>query len=359
MLEIGLIYAVKQTGKKALEVVNKIKENPNAFKQEDLATSTSTENSNNIKIIKYPNDIDTNPLKLNKSITFYILKNSKYMDFANQMVKNLGGAAKTFGNGIVETASNVIDNVAKGEIKEAFKEVGIGGLTTLNDSVGAVKNGINPESYKADSFEAIIKLPIPNNIMDQDTHSYSDGRFENAGSLVKGIQDSYNSLKDIGDSTIQTLAYVGDRNRQGTAIPQLPVLNPYLWQKYEGSSMKTFSFVFFFVPRTKEEANEMMKIVYLLKKFSYPDMINFNLNGMNLDNLGSAFVEPPSKVLIKFNNPRLQKLINPGICVIESVTTTFNEGNTVGLTQDGVPRFIEVNLTIKEYNQRFKSDFEN
>ncbi len=336
----------------------------NQFNKQDLAKSTSAETTNTIKIIKYPHDIDTNPLKLNKSVTFYILKNVEYMKFAEKVVENSIQAVKRVGTGLKDMASNVVEGVASGEYSNTLKNIGTESIGILNTAVGDIlgKNGSTgslPENYKKEAFEAIFKLPIPNNIMDQDSHSYSDGKFENTGAPVKAVMEGYNTIKDFGDSIVQTGAYIGDRNRQAPAIPQLPVLNPYQWQKYEGSSMKTFSFVFFFVPRTKEEANEMMRIVYLLKKFSYPDTVDFKIDKNEYKNLSSAFVEPPPKVLIKFNNPKLQKLINPGICVIESVTTTFNEGQTVGLTQDGVPRFIEVNLTIKEYNQRFRSDFES
>lgn len=353
--KVGGVEGIKQavTGNKS-----------NQFNKQDLAKSTSTETTNTIKIIKYPHDIDTNPLKLNKSVTFYILKNSGYVKYVNNVIAQTGEIVNKVNKGISETAKNVVSSVSEGNWMEAAVTGFQGGLQTANDMIGILKNanpsnGSDAESYKKEDFEAVFKLPIPNNIMDQDSHSYSDGKFENAGAPVKGLMEGYNTIKDLGDSFLQTGAYIGDRDRQKAAIPQLPVLNPYQWQKYEGSSMKTFSFVFFFVPRTKEEANEMMKIVYLLKKFSYPDTVDLNVGEHTYKNLSSAFVEPPPKVLIKFNNPKLQKLINPGICVIESVTTTFNEGQTVGLTQDGVPRFIEVNLTIKEYNQRFRSDFES
>ena len=243
------------------------------------------------------------------------------------------------------------------------------GTNLVSSSVQAIDSAtaINTEKLSSDDYHCVIQLPIPNNLTEDDSHSYANENGLMSDAFKKGYDDVF--AKNIDQITQTGMQMMSGRRTGRKFIPQIPILNPNTWKKFNGSELKSFKFTFFFVPRDKEEAQSMMQIIYTLKKYSYGsrngDMAAAAASKLTdssaVQSLASAggkyFVSAPPKVLLKFTNPCLQKLVNPGVCVISSIGTTYNEGNAVGMTLDGAPRFIEINVGFDEYNVRFQEDF--
>lgn len=332
-----------------------------------------------IKLIKYPLNISKeNDLeRFYKTLNLYILKEHSYVQTLEKMTQNLIEGGKAFADGVTDSLSTLGTFLTQKVPGEGDSEKTI----TLGDTVGKVvgnlaegtvtgmikaKDGFrmkpfDTEKMLSEDFHAVFQLPIPNSLMENEAHNYSDGSFENAP-IISAAYKAYGEFRGGMDNAVQAGFQMKNEGtgfkRTSQSMPQMPVLNPYLWQKYNGSGMKTFTFVFFFVPQSMQEAQNMMQIVYTLKKFSYPSKtIPNESDGKSLSGLDSMLITPPPKVLIKFNNPMLQKMINPGVCVIKNIGVTYQEGTTIGMTADGIPRFIELNLTLDEFNQRFQEDF--
>lgn len=313
-----------------------------------------------IKLIKYPLNIskEDDLERFYKTLNLYILKEHSYAQTLEEMTTGFKNATKEFGEGIVEGLSQIRGFAFASAVK-TLGEHTITGLEELKKPFSM--KDFDTDKMQSKDFHAVFQLPIPNNLMENEAHNYSDGSFENAP-VVSTAYKAYGELRGGMDNAVQAGFQMKNEGtgfkRTSQSMPQMPVLNPYLWQKYNGSGMKTFTFVFFFVPQSMQEAQNMMQIVYTLKKFSYPSKtIPNESDGKPLSGLDSMLITPPPKVLIKFNNPMLQKMINPGVCVIKNIGVTYQEGTTIGMTADGIPRFIELNLTLDEFNQRFQEDF--
>lgn len=315
-----------------------------------------------VKQLNYPLDITKSKAKNNRSLSLFILKDIAYeaaLEAANEGLKESGIDTS---KGIIGAGIDAITNPSK----------------IINGYMGAVNkfktNFTSLENFKAEDYHCVINLPIPNNLTEDDSQSYDDAGFGSNSNLFSGIKSTYDTVTQGLDDVIQSGVQVANDGgrRNSRQIRQLPVLNPFTWKKFKGSQLKEFQFTFFFVPRSKAEAKEMMQIVYTLKKYSYgskdksaanylksQDSAEIQALGDMAGVASNFFISAPPKVLLKFNNPMLQKLINPGVCVITRIGTTYQEGQTPSMTWDGVPRFLELNLALSEYNVRFSEDFKN
>ena len=301
------------------------------------------------KTVWFSEEAKNDKVMQNKIMILKIISDAAWSEAINEIQKKAQELSES-DNGFMSTVGKGVDAITGGAKKAADSEI-----------VKPYKDLIK-EKFPAENYEHIMVLPLPNNFSDTDTQSYEDaevfGRdsgnaFDNMGLgslkdvLVNTYEKTLKSGADMMDMVAQAINAQRRRDaRREKVIGQMPILNPHAWQKWKGSDFKEFSFDFTFVPRSKSEAQTMCQMVYLLKKYSYGQL---NANGFA--------VSAPPKVLITFQNPIIQKLVNPGICVLSEVQTKFGDGNSIGVTLDGVPRVIEVQIRLKEYTVRFRDDF--
>lgn len=341
-------------------------------KLEKNAISSPIKKENGVNILKFPL-IDDSDARAKKTIRLVVLKQQTWEDITSiasnagvnykESIDEAGGISSFvvgLGSNLVEGAKSAFSGDIKrgiGSIKESVDTI----VNPLGKAVKDVMKDLSdPANYNSEQIECVFQLPIPNNLLESENHNYTGGKFDDSD-IVSAATKPYQEMSKVIDSAAQMTSQMVQKEGRRTSkpVPQMPVLNPFLYQKYEGSETKEYSLVFFLVPRNKEEAQQAMKISYLLKKYSYPS--KSKIKGTDKDGrevtLDTIFLTPPNKILIKFQNEFLQKLINPGVCVIKTIQTTYNEGTTVGMTADGVPRFIEINMTLTEYNQKYQEDF--
>lgn len=307
--------------------------------------SSSFKTKGKVPRLKFPLDID-NDYKRYRSIDFYILKDVSYQAIINE---------------IKEAAENVKEAFVEGGVEGALEEGG-DQFKNILTKASKTKNiaALKPDDLTTEDLHAVISLPIPNILSEDDNHTYDENNLETAEAITGNFTKFYGeTLAKYGDTIIQTGQQMINQNRRTSRhLRQMPVLNPFTWKKYKGSQLKEFRFTFFLVPRNKEEAEQVMRIVYTLKKYSYGSKNNTELgDATGVKVVDEFFISAPPKILLKFPNDLVNKMVNPGLCVISSISTTYQEGNTVGMTADGVPRFVELTIALLEFNQRFQEDF--
>lgn len=282
--------------------------------------------SNGTEILVYPEKLKNSDFKF-KKITLTLLDPNKiYENVANYIGEK------------VQSLVGSVSDIAKGG----------GGGNSLEAAGQKVKDDqlSLEEIIKNSNPICQIVLPLVNAFTEDNKHNYDEdtGFFgklagvlnETSSTVSSGIAEAYGRFGDATGNT-STMAFA----------PQLPQADPLKWQNFKGSALRSFSFVFKVIPRSSTEANSIMRIAYTLKKWSYPRKAGFGL----------ALI-PPARVLVEFGNPMLQTTVNPGICVIEGVTVTYEGANGISTTLDGVPRKMDIALTLKEFRQKYKDDWD-
>lgn len=325
----------------------------------DLNASGSEDKSGSgVPILRFPKDI-AEPHKKYRSIDFYILKDIAYQGVLEKLKESAKNVKNAAGNVVAEATKKGGDVVKAGKDLAAKTVEGIKNITAATYKAVDMAT-LTPDNCESKDFHAVISLPIPNILTEEDNHSYDENNIETPEEVTGAFTKMIGAVGKYGDSLVQIgQQLVNPNRRHSRSLRQLPVLNPFTWKKYKGSAMKEFRFTFFLVPRNAEEAEQVMRIVYTLKKYSYGSKNNTEASKiLNNDTLSEFFISAPPKVLMKFPNNLVNKMVNPGVCVISSISATYQEGNTVGMTADGVPRFIELTIALLEFNQRFQEDFE-
>ena len=170
-----------------------------------------------------------------------------------------------------------------------------------------------------------IILPIPNELSDSQTHSFSTDT-----GIVKDLADKANSmfpLFSIQKAIGQIASTLGTRR---------VLANPGFFQNYTGSDPRSFSFSFKLIPNSKEEAETIMKVIKLIKKYSSPSIT------------ADAIMIAPHFFHFYFSNTTLQNLTGIRPCVITDVSTNYAGSGILETTMDGMPRQINLSISMKE-----------
>lgn len=194
-------------------------------------------------------------------------------------------------------------------------------------------------------------------------------------SLIWGMDHEYDEVKlaRLGTSMIGSLpgvSYGAAALAGGARIAGQGIINPKVDVLYSNSALRRFQFDFFMAPSSREEQEEMMGIIRVLRKFSAPelaasipgDMIDPIVGGLNTLGMtdiaaqlktGFWFV-PPAEFEIKFRhvvdgqpveNPSLPKIAK---CVLKNVTVNYTQQGEFSTFQDGSPTTAQLTLDFRE-----------
>jgi hypothetical protein len=227
----------------------------------------------------------------------------------SQIVEQLTNTAKKDAKSIKNAAENANGGVwdsSKAAVKEASKILG-----EIEDFRGV-------EKY-------IIALPIPNELSDSQAHDFSTDT-----GIVKDIADKVDSMNPL--FSIQKAI-----GRIASTISTPRVLaNPGYFQNYTGSQPRSFSFSFKMIPNSKVEAEKIMTIIKLIKKYSSPTLT------------ADSIMMAPNFFHFWFSNTTLQNLTGIRPCIITDVSTNYAGSGILEMTMDGMPKQIDISITIKE-----------
>lgn len=238
----------------------------------------------------------------------------------------------------------------------------------------------------------VILLPMPSSINDTNQVSYSDDSLDaitaalagQVGSLVKTkLFDAKGSLNTteiqqrLGEmmskieknsplirnliltnlaSQAASLAGTGNLSlNQALARTSGQIINPNMELLFNGPTIRNFRFSFKMTPRSKEEADQIKLIIRSLKKHMSPRDSTSNEPGSNY------FLSAPNIFELRYKNGTNdhQYLNRFKRCVLENMSVNYTGENVYATYPDGQPVSTVMDLTFKELEPIYASDYDN
>lgn len=261
---------------------------------------------------------------------------------------------------------------------------------TLNNSVydllkpqGFARNSIiNPQSI----IDSII-LPMPSNISDSNQVSYSDDSLDavtaEVAGFARGLMDTNFGPKFAEQSGQKVLAFMNTIGNNTTPLKDIylgqlaasaaqiagvgnitlnqilargqnQILNPNMELLFSGPTIRNFKFSFKMTPRDESESKEVKNIIRTFKKNMAPkDTDKFFLTTPNIFKL--EYLQTNNKDGGVNSHQFLHKFKQ---CALTDITVNYTGENIYATYADGTPVSIIMDLTFKELEPIYSSDYE-
>ena len=180
---------------------------------------------------------------------------------------------------------------------------------------------------QADPIYAVC-LPLPNELMDQQSHNWQMEGNTLSG-LLGPVVDKL-TVKGVGIGKVLAEASMSFGFRK-------PMVDPGMFQNYSGSAPRNYSFSFDFIPNNADEALSIMNIILNLKKFSLPRTI-----------IGGVSLLAPFIFEIEIGNENMRKLINMNDVVMTEIGVNYGADGNMQMFSNGMPKFIQLTLAFSE-----------
>ena len=133
-------------------------------------------------------------------------------------------------------------------------------------------------------------------------------------------------------------------------------VNPNTRSVFQGVSVRGFSFTYDFYPTSKEEQDQVEKIIKTFRTQAYPRSIPESSLQAGFP-LGYKF---PNlfEIQFKFGNQQIQGMPKPLFCFLRNVNTSYNPGN-MAYHDKGKPSQINMTLSFTEFRALNQQDIEN
>jgi len=253
--------------------------------------------------------------------------------------------------------------------------VKIGSIKSYNDFVATNTNAQKKKNTNAE----YIYLPIPQQVSDALAVSYGDDTLNPIQSL--GLSATASAIDNPGKAVLDTaqimkdmfsgnLAGIDEETKKaigavftGTAVNQFganvnpnslisrasgQILQSNLELLFSGVTLRSFPFIFDFVPREKREADQVRSIIRTLKK------------AMSPKSRSSLFIQAPKVFQLEYvsgqeSHPFLNKF---KLCSLTDMTVNYTASGTYATYEDGTPVHIQVQCVFKEINPIYAEDYE-
>ena len=286
----------------------------------------------------------------------------------------------------VETKSTSTNPNLRGQPVTGQLTVNTNVYNLLKTSGFARNSNVNPLNLGDILGDSII-LPMPSNISDSNQVSYSDDSLdavtaevagfakglmetefgpkfaEQAGQKVMGfmntIGQSTTPLKDIylGNLAASAAQIAGVGNitlNQILARGQNQILNPNMELLFNSPTIRNFKFSFKMTPRDESESREVKNIIRTFKKNMAPkDTDKFFLTTPNIFKL--EYLQTNNKEGGVNSHQFLHKFKQ---CALTDITVNYTGENIYATYADGTPVSIIMDLTFKELEPIYSSDYE-
>ena len=251
----------------------------------------------------------------------------------------------------------------------------IGRISSYTDSVADNVNGLQDKMKAADP--EYIYLPIPQQVSDALAVGYGEDTLNpvqatglkliGGGNPQEGLKTAAeistaifkNGLEGVDEGTKQAITSIFG----ATAINSLganvnpdalisrasgQVLQSNLELLFSGVTLRSFPFVFDFVPREKREADQVRSIIRTLKKAMVPKSRN------------ALFIKAPKVFQLEYvsgqkSHPFLNKF---KLCSLTDMAVNYTASGTYATYEDGTPVHIQVQCTFKEINPIYAEDYD-
>lgn len=226
--------------------------------------------------------------------------------------------------------------------------------------ISGVKKGVQnldfPLSRTTKERIGSIKLYTPNGIQVNDKHDFDNVSVTEALGLaglaqegLAGGNSTAVAVSEVIPTVLKNFGVVGERAAQISVAGQGYAINPLLQVVYQQTKNREFEFKFKFAPRSKKEADDVLKIIKALRYHSYPEYSQ---------NIGSRYFVPPSEFVITHYyqlkpNETLPKIYQS---VLSGVRVEYSPNATFSTFDDGMPVEINMILTFTETVALTKTD---
>jgi hypothetical protein len=220
---------------------------------------------------------------------------------------------------------------------------------------------IRPSKF-AESALGSVTLYMPSGISVADTLSYDNadtglgGELLKAGGSAASPGEFVDTLKDQAKGVAQTAVAGGtakiaqSKGLVGGAANQAiinrgEVVNPHTQMLFKSPSLRQFQFQFKMFPRTRAEAEEIIKIVQFFRVAAYPALGN----GSGTDSVNMSTFKFPDifKVTFLTGSKQNKNIIKMLDSYLTSVTVNYNPTSPT-FFEDGMPSEIDLSLTFQE-----------
>jgi hypothetical protein len=214
----------------------------------------------------------------------------------------------------------------------------------------------------AESALGSVTLYMPSGISVADTLSYDNADTGMGGELMKAggsaaspgefIDSVKGQSKGIAQSAVasgtakvaQSKGMVGGAATQAI-INRGEVVNPHTQMLFKSPSLRQFQFQFKMYPRTKAEAQQIIKIVQFFRVAAYPQLGT----GSGSDQVNMSTFKFPDvfKVTYLTGGKENRHMIKMMESYLTSVTVNYNSTSAT-FYEDGMPSEIDLSLTFQE-----------
>ena len=258
------------------------------------------------------------------------------------------------------------------------------GIKSLAGKAGNRKNS-NKES------KGTILLPIPSNISDTNAVDYQTSNLNSiAGAAVGGVMEVMEAGKNfgitnpataakrIGETTVAAANAVGEAVGGGDQVRGFitrflaskavgianvnitpnqilarstgEIMNPNMELLFNGPSLRSFRFQFKLTPRGKTEADEVRNIIRTFKEHMAPKVSN-----------AGTFLKTPDVFELRYRkgtdpHPFLHRFKQ---CFLKEVNVNYTGEGTYATYDDGTPISMIMDLTFKELEPIYNSDYDD
>jgi len=280
------------------------------------------QNVDKVSHIKYPEDLSPNRYV---SLEFFTPKNEKNL-------KDLLSHLKDIGVSLYHTMQG--KEGATKDVSGAFSSLESSSAKFVTGAVSEMTNTAKTNNgFNSRELKAILYLPLPNNLNDRASNSFSEssGIISNLISKV-GNNSAMNSVNEIANS-------IGTRN---------VMANSDMNQIYKGSNLRSATFVWTFMPRSKKDAENIINIIKTIKKYSSPDAA-----------ISRHFLLAPAFVNVTLSNPQLNDLQRYADMVINEVSIDYGSSGNMEMFYDGMLKEITVSISLSELKINTLQDWED
>jgi hypothetical protein len=289
--------------------------------------------------LQYPRDLQS--ATRGHVIQFQIeeVKPATYEKLESFVVNAAGGVLQTAKDAFEESvevynetnslqdAKNVAINLASKTLGAAESQFNtIKNIASGNKGAAQLLNLTNPEPR----IVGTISLYIPDNINFQYNAQYEKMSLMEAASQIPFVG---RAAQFVTQTLTSGPAKLIGRGLGFAFNPQQQIL-------FEGIDFRSFPMSFTFTPYSRQEADDVAKIIKLFKAHSAPRIAN--------GGAGMFFV-PPSQFKVKFlfNGKENTKISKIATCVIENIDVNYTP-NGYATTSDGSPVQTTLNISFKE-----------
>ena len=127
------------------------------------------------------------------------------------------------------------------------------------------------------------------------------------------------------------------------------IVNPNMELLFKDPSLRPFNFTFKLAPRSRDEAQEVIKIIRFFKEGMAPTKSEANL-----------FLQAPHTWMVSYNHRgKDHKYLNKfKECAMTSFTTSFTPDGNYATFEDGVMTSYQITMALQELEPIFSNDYE-